>query len=131
MNGPILWEHFEPGAPLGATTMAYAPPMSRYWERIFGSDDAHSAAESASIATALMMRGYLNVVAPRPPGNLHARQRLTIENLPRHGDEINLTVTCLSKELKRDRRYVDLQVSARSNDDRVLFVGVMSLIWAA
>ncbi|AIP34882.1 hypothetical protein DR64_7588 [Paraburkholderia xenovorans LB400] len=131
MNRPILWEHFQPGVLLGATTLTYCKSLSRSWERIFGPDDACSAAEAASIATALMMRGYLHVVTPRPPGNLHARQRLTIDSLPRPGDRINLAVTCLSKELKRERRYVDLQVRGKSGDGRALFVGVMSLIWAA
>lgn len=131
MNGPILWEHFHAGNVLGSTTLAYDEPMSQAWERIFGVDDARSAAEAASIATALMMRGYLSVVAPRPPGNLHARQRLTVESLPRRGDRIDMVVVCQSKELRRDRRYVDLQVSGQAGDGRALFVGVMSLVWAA
>lgn len=131
MNDPIRWEHFQPGALLGTTTLTYSESLSQSWRRIFGLDDAGSAAEGASVATALMMRGYLDVVAPRPPGNLHARQRFTIEGIPRQGDEIHLTIICLSKKMKRERRYVDLQVRGKAGDGRGLFVGVMSVVWAA
>ena len=47
------------------------------------------------------------------------------------GEVIRTTLSCLSKELRRERRYVELQATGRGDDGRALFDGRLSLIWAA
>ena len=83
------------------------------------------------MAVVAMMRAYLHVVAPRPPGNVHARQQLQMHALPRLGESMRIAVTCAGKELRRERRYVDLRVRATGEGGRALFEGLLSLIWAA
>ena len=131
MSQVVLWEHFEPGKALGAITQTVEPSFANAWQAIFGSEDAGGSAEAAGIAVAMMMRGYLGVVTPRPPGNVHARQRFTLEALPEPGEPIRTTVTCLSKELKRERRYVDLEVRGTGMAGRPIYAGILTLIWAA
>lgn len=131
---PILHEHFQPGVMLGEHIEVYSDAQAQRWQSIFGrpsATDADPAAEQASMAIIMMMRAFLNVVAPRPPGNIHARQQLDLQSLPRAGETVRLSVLCLSKTLRRDRRYVDLQVEGRTDDGRDLFRGVLTLIWAA
>ena len=131
MTQPILWNDFRPGASLGEITQPFDDSLSSAWRGIFGSADAGTPAEGAGIAVAMMMRGYLNVVTPRPPGNVHARQRFTLEAAPRPGEAIRTVVTCLSKELKRERRYVDLDVRGTGEGGRSIYTGILTLIWAA
>ena len=131
MSEPILWQHFEPGAAMGEITQVFDASLSLAWEGIFGAGDSGRPAEAASIAVAMMMRGYLGVVTPRPAGNVHARQRFTLQALPKQGEAIRTVVTCVGKEIKRERRYVDLDVRGTGNDGRAIYHGVLSLIWAA
>lgn len=131
MNRPILWEDFQPGSGLGEITEVFEPSLTRAWEGIFGEGESGTPAEGAGIAVAMMMRGYLGVVTPRPPGNVHARQRFSLEALPMPGEAIRTAVTCVAKEIRRDRRYVDLDVCGTGSGSRAIYRGVLTLIWAA
>lgn len=131
MSRRILWEDFQPGASLGEITQPFEAALSQAWQGIFGRDGAGGPAEGAGIAIAMMMRGYLGVVAPRPPGNVQARQRFTLEAVPRPGEAIRTVVTCLSKEIKRERRYLDLEVRGTGTGGRAIYGGILTLIWAA
>ena len=131
MTNPILWEDFRPGTELGEFTIPFDAAMASAWQAIFGKDSAGSPAEGASIALAAMMRAYATVVAPRPPGNVHARQRFTLEAVPAPGEAIRTVLSCAGKELKRERRYVDFQVRATGEGGRALYGGILTIIWAA
>jgi hypothetical protein len=78
-----------------------------------------------------MMRAYLDVVVPRPPGNVHAKQKLRMRGVPLQGESMRVTVVCAGKEMRRERRYVELQVSGAGEGGRKLFDGLITLIWAA
>lgn len=131
MTAPILYEHFRPGAPMGEVVHAFDATLSDAWQRIYGRAGAGGPAEGAGIAVAMMMRAFLTVVAPRPPGNIHARQQLALESLPQPGESIRTTVTCVSKEIRRERRYVDLDVRGTGPDGRPIYRGLLSIVWAA
>lgn len=131
MSKPILWDDFQPGAALGEFTLTFDADMAKAWQAIFGKDAAGSPAEGASIALAAMMRAYATVVAPRPPGNVHARQRFTLDAPPAQGEAIRTIVTCGAKELKRERRYVDFHVRATGTDGRAIYSGILTIVWAA
>ncbi|MNW10342.1 hypothetical protein D3C71_2075380 [compost metagenome] len=51
--------------------------------------------------------------------------------MPRAGEAIRVTVHCVHKEMRRERRYVDLRVHGAGDGGRALFDGVIGLIWAA
>ena len=131
---PILYEDFQPGALVGECVEVYDAAQARRWQAIFGNqpeNGANGAAESFSMAVVNMMRAYLHIVTPRPPGNVHARQQLRMRSAPKCGEAIRVTVHCANKEMRRDRRYVDLKVQGTGTDGRALFDGVISLIWGA
>lgn len=129
MSQPIRWEDFQPGAALGEGTQRFEDELSQAWRNIFGEDDGP--AEAAGVAVAMMMRGYFGAVTPRPPGNVHARQRFTLEAMPQPGESIRTVVRCLSKELRRGRRYVELEVRGSGAGGRAVYSGILTLIWAA
>jgi len=130
----ITFDDFVPGALLGERTELVSDALAGPWQRIFGTrpeDGAAGGAEAASLAVVLMMRAYLAVVAPRPPGNVHARQAFSLQAPPRRGEAVRSVVTCLDKELRRGRRYVELQVQGSGDGGRPLYSARLSLIWAA
>lgn len=132
MRAPILFDDFKPGERIGQTNLAYTAEIASRWAQIFGApeDDADGPARDAGIATVMMMRGYLSVVAPRPPGNVHARQRILLCERPILDERIRVEVSCTAKEIRRDRRYVELQVDGSGSGGRPLYRGHMTLIWA-
>jgi hypothetical protein len=134
MTMPITFDDFQPGAVLGENVQTFDPELSTRWRGIFGDqpeDGARGVVEGASMAVVMMMRAYLGIVTPRPPGNVHTRQRFSLTEPPRQGESIRSVVTCMSKELKRGRRYVELQVQGTGEGGRSIYGGGMTLIWAA
>lgn len=134
MSEIFTFERFAPGTVLGETTMTFDAALSQGWQRIFGDsagDSANGAAEGAGVAVVMMMRAYLGVVTPRPPGNVHSRQRLSMRGVPRQGEAIRTVMRCESKELKRERRYVELRATGTGDGDRPIYDGRLTLIWAA
>lgn len=132
MSAPILFDDFVAGTRMGETRVVYQPELAGQWEQIFGtpSGDSDHAAEGASIATVMMMRAYMSVVTPRPPGNMHARQQLVLDSVPRLHEAVRTEVSCAAKEIRRDRRYVELQLDATGDGGRAIYRGRMTLIWA-
>lgn len=132
MSAPILFDDFMPGTRMGETQLVYQSGLADQWEQIFGapSGDADRIAEGASIATVMMMRAYMAVVTPRPPGNVHARQQIVLDGVPRLNETVRTQVSCAAKEIRRDRRYVELQVNATGDGGRAIYRGRMTLIWA-
>jgi hypothetical protein len=126
---PLLFEDLVPGAELGRHVATWDEETSRYWKSIFP-DDVNAGAEGAGMAVALMMRSYL-AVTPRPPGNVHARQRLHLVSPPVKGETVHTVVSCAGKQIKRERRYVDIGISATGADERLLYQGTLTLVWAA
>lgn len=133
MSAPILFDDFKPGTRMGETSLVYGAELAGQWERIFGAsaDSADRAAQGASIATVMMMRAYMSVVSPRPPGNVHARQHLMLDDVPVQDERVRVEISCVGKELRRGRRYVDLEVIGTGEGGRPLYRGLMNLIWAA
>jgi hypothetical protein len=134
MTPVITFDAFEPGAALGETVETFDACCAGRWQRIFGdtaADGANDAAERASVAVVMMMRAYMHIVVPRPPGNVHARQRFSLHGPPRMGEAIRTVIQCIGKEIRRDRRYVELQASGTGDGGRAIFTGRMTLIWAA
>jgi acyl dehydratase len=131
---PVLFEHFEPGSLMGEHSETYTPNQARRWQAIFGNTAAAGAdgpAEQASMAVVMMMRAYLKVVAPRPPGNIHARQKLELHGMPRPGETVRTAVHCVAKSMRRERRYLELRVEGNGDNGRPIFAGDLTLIWAA
>lgn len=130
---PILFDDFVPARSLGCCELDYDDALAQGWRRIFGGDGpgSGSQAEAASAAVILMMRAYLALVSPRPPGNIQAKQSIVFASLPGAGDRLRIAIDCHAKEIKRDRRYVELLARGHKQDGAPVFQGMLTLIWAA
>lgn len=131
MSALYTYDYFTPGSVLGDWEEPLDARLLALWERLFGARAQDAPARQAGLAVALMMRAYLNVVTPRPPGNIHARQALSVHGLPGSGERVRSTVRCLGKEIRGERRYLQLEVAGEGAAGRPLYTGRMSLIWAA
>lgn len=133
MKPILLFDHFQANTLMGQHVEVFEASLAHAWRTVFGLPESAQPypGELSSLALAMAMRAYLAVVSPRPPGNVHARQQFQMHTLPEIGETITTQVVCVRKEIRRERRYVDLQVDACGRAARPLFTGEMRLIWAA
>lgn len=125
----VTFETFQPGHVMGKVRDVIDPEMLRRCRDIYGADGSPdiSRPELASICS---MRAYLGVVTPRPPGNIHTRERIAIDDLPKAGEEIETEVLCVSKEMRGERRRVVLATRTWGEKGRALFSTEMTMLWA-
>lgn len=132
MSSKILtYDWFEPGALLGEWENTLDTELLAHWQSIFGQSAADRPAQAAGVTVVCMMRAYLSVVCPRPPGNIHTRQKFSLINMPVKGETILSRIWCEDKEKRKGRNYLYLETRGFGQEERPLYEGQMSLIWAA
>lgn len=124
-----LFETFEPGRVIGARTLTLDRDMVENWLRLFP-DDRDDDRMPAGMIAAVYSRAYSDILLPRPPGNVHGAQRFQIARLPAIGDRLVTDLSCESKELKGERRWVTFGSETRREDGTLLFSGLMTTLWA-
>ena len=131
MSDVLTFDSFQPGASMGRFAEAIDAGTLAAWRQLYPWDAAPEGELPRGFATVLLMRAYMRILRPRPPGNIHARQQLELLEGIALGEEVTTELVCAAKELKRERRYVELACRASGNAGRPLFEGRMSIIWAA
>lgn len=126
----ILFADFEPGAEMGSLTETVSEQQLAEWALLYPWDTPTDSIP-LGLATVLMMRAYLHVVSPRPPGNLHVRQQMRLHTPIHAGEAIVTTIACQAKEMRGERRKLELLAKGRAADGRAVFDGTLTLYWAA
>ena len=127
----LTFDRFVVGKSYGSLTEAPDDALVGHWRRLYPQDDFPPDCAPPGMATVLMMRAYMHLLSPRPPGNIHARQQMTLGAPIRLGDSVSTQVECIAKELRRERRYVTVRARGTNQHGIPCFDGVLTLIWAA
>ena len=126
---PLLYDDFAPGQAMGRAAYALDRDAVARWCCLFPDDDLGGLMPHGMIAV-VSMRGYGEVIPLRPPGNIHAAQSFRLIRLPCIGEDLITTVSCASKEVRRNRRRVTLTTDTRGSKGPA-FQGRMTVLWAA
>lgn len=130
---PKIWNYatFEEGQNLGTTTLTIDDAKLRLWAEIF--DRPHDADQhrlSNSLLISVMMEAYLCVAQPRPPGNIHAGQKLRLlGRAPLKGEALTVTTRLTKKEERKSRKWLTFESRIVSGGDALL-TGEILTIWA-
>ena len=127
----ITFDDFQPGHSFGAAPVTLDDALFAKWTALFPDDDACAPDMPEGMIAVLVMNAYMELIAPRPPGNVHASQAFALHRLPKLGQTVSTTVTCTGKELRNGRRWLDLETQSHDEDGNFLFSGTMRMIWAA
>ncbi len=130
MQAEDMWtyERFEPGQVFGVVEIPLDAAKRAHWQEIFGACSDETLPRGMLVAA--MMEAYIRAIQPRPKGNVHAAQTLHFTgHRPRWDDTIAIAVSCLSKEEKKGRFWVDFGIQASAGDNTVLS-GTIRSIWA-
>ena len=99
------FEHFTVGSTLGRHVEPIDSARLAQWRAAFPA--APAAPSPGGFATAFAKRAYGTILPERPPGNIHARQRLVLHRAIVEGDRVSATPACVAKELRAERRRRD------------------------
>ena len=127
-----MWtfETFAPVQDFGAFDYQVDEAAFDRWVALYPDDAAHRPLVPSGMAVAVMMRAYMALLQPRPPGNIHAGQHLHIHRLARIGDTMTTSLACIAKELRKERRWVTFETETRDAAGELLFTGRLTSIWA-
>jgi hypothetical protein len=130
-QAPALWtfDDFEPGRSFGRMEIRLDSRRLALWSQVFGENVGDNEV-SSSVLVAAMMEGYLKLLQPRPPGNVHASQVLSFTGRQvQLGAALTASVKCHDKYLKTDRRWVIFHVALAECGQEVMS-GDITTIWA-
>ncbi len=123
-----VFDDFHPGEQLGRLAIPMDATRLANWSAIYGEPTTTERLPSGMLVAA-MMEAYLAAFQPRPPGNIHASQKLAFGKTVRVGDTLDAEVGCLWKEMRKGRCWVAFDVLLRKGDRDVLR-GEIRTIWA-
>lgn len=123
-----VFDDFQPGLELNRVSIALDARRIADWTAIYGRSEMSGRVPSGMLVAA-MMEAYLRGIQPRPPGNIHASQKLVFGAAANAGDRLDAEVSCIGKELRKERRWVTFGVTLRNGPHDVLR-GEIRTIWA-
>lgn len=132
MKDIITFDHFKVTQDFGSVVQRVDDSMIESWKKIYGDNGVSADSEiPEGMMQALAMRAFLNLVTPRPPGNIHLGQTMRLHAVANLDDLISVSVVCAGKQIRKERKIVQLAVSGRTDRGKAVFDGEMTLIWAA
>ena len=130
IDRPILFADFEAGAKIGSHTFQIDNAMFELWTSLYPNDAACLPVMPPGMMAMVVMRGYMYAIPKRPPGNIHAEQRIELVRLPNIGDIVTTTYYCERAEERVGRKWVFLTSDTADDAGNMLFAGRMTSIWS-
>ncbi len=127
----LTFDRFMPGMVMRSTPERLEPAVLEQWRRLYPWDHCEPGALPPGMAVVLMMRAYMRTLAPRPPGNMQQRQQLQLLGGIAATEPVITEFECVGKTIKRERRILELAVRGLTAEQRPVFAGQMTMIWAA
>ncbi|RAI02068.1 hypothetical protein DLJ53_11875 [Acuticoccus sediminis] len=100
----LRFDDFRPGTEIARADMEVPAEAAEQLHRAFPDLAAEDA--SVELTIAMLMRAYTRLVAPRPPGNIHAGQEMRIHRVLTPGERFQARADCIDKETKAGRNWV-------------------------
>lgn len=123
------FDDFEPGQEWGSHEWTVTPEMCARWSRAFAtpqSDDMPPALAFVALSQCIQ-----TLLREKPPGGVHARQKLVFHRRAKVGDTLTTSLSVRTKYFKRERRYVEFDTATRNQAGDLIFTGLRTTIWAA
>ena len=127
MSNVLTFDDFQIGQEIGRREMVVTEDSRDHLSRAF--PDMVDGDGRVEMTIGLIMRAYISIISPRPPGNIHAGQTLTLGRLLAPGDRFMARARCIAKEPRKGRSWFTFGLTLTSDGDMVVD-GEMSFLWA-
>ena len=131
-GGNPVWtfDSFREGVVIGSSTQKIDADFSEQWLSIYEPLDGRKDLPYG-VVQLVTMKAYAEVVAPRPPGNIHAAQQCFVHEIPGVERALFSEVSCIAKHNRRGRKMVDFKVDTRDlESQRPMCSSVLKICWA-
>jgi len=126
----ISFADFTPGGSMGSAEVVLSEGLLESWFALFPHDRACLPLMPEAMTSVLVMRAYMEILSPRPPGNVHAGQAFRMSGAVTAGETVTTEIVCEKKWQKNDRNWVELKSISRGAGGDIVFTGNMTMIWA-
>lgn len=123
----FTYDAFETGKSYGKDRFSLDRPRIEKWLATYPGDD-NGELMPPGMTAMVQIQAYMNIITPRPPGNVHGSQRFEVFHLPRIGSTLETEVQCVHKEIRKDRRWVQTRYETRDDGGRIAFIGLMTTL---
>ena len=124
------YAHYEPGRHYGSRDFAVDTATIAKWRDVYP-NDADPGVMPGGMLAMIVIDAVLTLNSPRPPGGVHGGQTFDIRRMPRIGETLRTEVSCLDKEIKKERKWVRVRTETREvGSGELLFTGVMTTLVA-
>ena len=76
----------------------------------------------------MQQQAYKRIVTPRPPGHVQGRQEFKVIAFPRPGVTVLTDVSCISKEIRKERRWVRMGFEGRTMEGTPVYSGINTVL---
>ena len=128
MSHPFTFDRLVPGMLVGERADRIDRQSLDLWQDIYGQRATDPL--PADFASVLVMRAYLTIVSPRPPGNIHRLLTVRMHEPLRAEVPLAVAVTCAGKRARDSRLDVQFHVAVRTAG-RLAVEGEIDMRWAA
>lgn len=128
--GIWTFDDFVEGERIGSIDIVVDQRRLALWHGIYSANSVDNDRIPQGLLTAATMEAYLRVIPKRPPGNVHAGQKLSFSDQPvTPGARLRFDFFCLGREIRKERRWISLGLRCTWDGQPVL-EGQITTIWA-
>lgn len=127
-NKPMfVYDSYEAGKTYGHDDFVVDTDIVRRWLEMFPEDES-GGRMPAGMITLPQQNAYKNIITPRPPGHIQGGQTFELHWLPPIGTTLRTEVSCLGKEIRKERRWVKMKFISRDLAGKLVFTGINTIL---
>lgn len=123
----FVYESYEAGMLYGQDEFRITRDLIRRWVDIFG-DSSSPELMPSGLVVLMQQQAYKKVIAPRPPGHVQGRQQFEVHSLAPLDSVVYTDVSCVSKEIRKQRRWVHMGFRGRLAGGVEVYSGVNTVL---
>lgn len=124
------YDRYQPGTSYGTRDFSVDEATVARWRSIYPGDNEPGVMPAGMLAM-IVVDAILALNSPRPPGGVHGGQTFDVTRMPRIGEALRTEVSCIDKEIRKDRKWVRVRTVTRAaGSGELLFTGVMTSLVA-
>jgi len=125
------YDRFTVGAVLGTREETISDEILGRWLEILPGDRAFLPFIPPGLATAVVMRAYMHILADRPPGNIHIGNAMHIVRMAPANVRLRTRLRCIHKAERKGRPSVSFEALTDAGDAAPVYRSRIDMLWAA
>jgi hypothetical protein len=123
----FVYDTYEVGKVYGTDEFRVTRACVRDWLAMYPGE-ADGEVMPPGLVVLIQQQAYKRIVTPRPPGHIQGRQRFQLHLLPVGETVIHTAVACLSKEIRKERRWVEMGFRGLTAAGALVYTGINTVL---